>query len=82
MPFLLSCDKIKMLKYSGDYICHLYKKKVVKPVYESIKSTDGISLETFYKRIAIFEKLKERIVQLRQDDEWNIQEVFKFDTIN
>ena len=58
------------------------QKKVVKPVYDSIKSTEGISLETFYKRIAIFEKLKERIVQLRQDDDWNIQEVFKFDIIN
>lgn len=56
------------------------QKKVVKPVFDKIKETEGISLESFYKRIGTFDRLKDKINELRQDDDWDLKENFKFQT--
>ncbi len=57
------------------------QKKVVKPIFDAIKATEGISLESFYKRIGIFDNLKDKINALRQDDDWDLKENFKFETV-
>ena len=56
------------------------QKKVVKPVFDKIKETEGISLESFYKRVGTYDRLKDKINELRQDDDWDLKENFKFQT--
>lgn len=58
------------------------QKKVVKPVFDNIKKTEGISLESFYKRKGIFDKLKDRMTELIQDDDWDLEKEFRFETIS
>ena len=51
---------------------------IINAVYADIERNESISMEKFYKRTGIFEKLINKIDDLRYDrDDWNLKTIFK-----